>query len=284
MRRAAFALGALLVVAAGVAGFAHFVTSPLVRRYHPPEDRIAIPADPEAIAHGGHLVAAVAVCVVCHGDDLGGKLAFADSFLGRGYTPNLTAGKGGVGATYSDADWVRAIRYGIRPDGTAIPFMPVDFYNDLDDADLGAVIAFLKSLPPVDNTRTRVELTLPARLMIDMGLVPGLVRAGAIDMQAPRHKRAADPGAYLVRLGGCTFCHGPDLRGGQGPEPGAPAGQDLTRTGPMASWSESDFRTALRTGAAPNGHAIAPKYMPWMGYRAMTDAEIASIWAYLRTL
>lgn len=283
VKRAAFvALCVALVVCAGVLLLA--LGSPRNRTYRPPEDPIAVPTDAASIARGKHLVEAVAVCTICHGENLGGKLAFEDAFLGRGYTANLTAGRGGVGRFYSTADWVRSIRYGVRPDGRGIIFMPSDYFNRIVDADLGAIIAYLRTLPPVDNERTSVEINLPARLMIDLGMFGDVVRAARIDFRAPRPPAPADPGAYLVALGGCTFCHGAHLTGGQGPEPGAPGGPDLTSGGPLSRWTLADFMATMRDGVTPEGHPIEPKYMPWLGYGNMTDDELQSIWRYLRSL
>jgi mono/diheme cytochrome c family protein len=281
-RSALVALGVVLAGAAVLWSLER--NSPRNRTYRPPEDSIPIPTDAPSISRGKHLVEAVAVCTICHGENLGGKLAFEDAFLGRGYTANLTPGRGGVGRAYATADWVRSIRYGVRPDGRGIIFMPSDYFNRISDADLGAMIAYLGSLPPVDNERTAVEINPVARLMIDLGVFGDVVRAARIDFGAPRIAPPADPGAYLVTLGGCTFCHGPHLTGGQGPEPGAPGGPDLTSRGPLSGWSLPDFVTTMRTGVTPEGHAIAPKYMPWLGYRNMTDEELGSVWRYLGSL
>jgi mono/diheme cytochrome c family protein len=279
-------LAAAILLLAAVTGILYWriKTSPLNRLYDPPNDYVTIPTDAAAIARGKHMVEAVAVCTICHGVNLGGKLAFSDSFLGRGYTSNLTVGLGGVGRSYTDADWIRSIRYGVRPDGHGIPFMPSDYFNKLTDADTGAIIAYLKTLPPVDNERTRVEIKSPARILISLGVFGDLVRAAKIDFRAPRPPAPNDEGAYLVEIGGCTFCHGIGLMGGQGPEPGAPRGTDLTRTGPLSQWSFLDFRKTMRNGVDPRGHAIDPKFMPWLGYRNMTDAELNAIWLYLRSL
>jgi mono/diheme cytochrome c family protein len=281
-RRSLPAMALLLCVASAL--FWRISQSPRHRLYHPPDDPIAIPADATSIARGKHLVEAVAVCTICHGANLGGKLAFQDSFLGRGYTSNLTSGRGGVGRTYSNADWIRSIRYGVRPDGHGILFMPSDYFNKITDSDTGAIIAYLKSLPPVDNTRTRIEINFPARLLIDIGVFGDLVRVAKIDFRAQRPKPPNNEGKYLIDVGGCTFCHGLDLAGGQGPEPGAPAGTDLTRGGPLSRWSLSDFTSTMRNGLDPAGHAINPKYMPWLGYRNMSDGELQAIWRYLRSL
>ncbi len=273
---------ALVSCALGAALYWRISHAPRNRLYHPPQDKIAVPTDQEAIARGKHLADAVAVCTICHGVNLGGKLAFQDSFLGRGYTSNLTRGRGGVGSTYTDADWIRSIRYGVRPDGHGIPFMPSDYFNKITDTDLGALIAYLKSLPPVDNERTHVEINWLPRLLIDLGMFGDLVRAAKIDFRAPRPGPPGSEGEYLVQVGGCTFCHGPNLKGGQGPEPGAPGGTDLTSTGPLARWSLQQFTSTMRSGVNPEGHAINPKYMPWVAYRNMTDPELEAIWVYLR--
>ena len=282
--RGRWLLAAALLLCAFAGALAWRVSrSPRHRLYDPPADHVAIPADQASIARGKHLVEAVAVCTICHGANLGGKLAFQDPFLGQGYTSNLTRGRGGVGATYTDTDWIRSIRYGVRPDGHGIPFMPSDYFNRISDADLGAIIGYLKSLPPVDNERTRVEINLPARLLIDLGVLGDLVRTAKIDFRAPRPPPPAGEGQYLVDVGGCTFCHGADLRGGQGPEPGAPPGTDLTAGGPLSRWSLLEFRNTMRNGVDPQGHAINPKYMPWLAYRNMSDSELEAVWLYLRS-
>jgi hypothetical protein len=146
------------------------------------------------------------------------------------------------------------------------------------------MIAYLKSLPPIDNETTRVEINLPARVLIDLGIFGDVVRVTKIDFHSPRRRSLPPEGEYLVDIGGCTFCHGATLTGGQGPEPGAPGGTDLSRTGPLSRWSFSQFQSTMRNGVNPEGHAINPKYMPWLGYRNMTDAELNAIWMYLQSL
>jgi cytochrome c553 len=246
-----------------------------------PREDVAVPSDAAAIARGKHLSESVLVCTICHGDDLGGRLAFEHPLLGRGYTPNLTAGRGGIGREYEVADWVRALRHGVDRSGRGLLFMPVDHYMHLRDADLGALIAYYRSLAPVDNERTALELSWVARTMIDLGISGDVVRAAAIDHFAARPQPPADEGAYLVELGGCTFCHGDDLRGGRGLEPGAPPGPDLTRTGRVTEFA--GLVAALRTGTAIDGHPIDPEFMPWQGYRNMTDDELQAIWEHLRS-
>ena len=82
-----------------------------------PTENVPIPTDTSAIQRGQHLAAAVGVCVDCHGMNLAGKVFIDDPALGRIVAANLTRGRGGVGATYSDADMARSIRHGVSPTG-----------------------------------------------------------------------------------------------------------------------------------------------------------------------
>jgi mono/diheme cytochrome c family protein len=282
-RRLAAALAAVLaMVVAAVTIRLAWAPSPRTMRFDVPRYAVAVPSNRAAVARGRHLSEAVAVCTVCHGDDLGGRLAFDHPLLGRGYTPNLTGGRGGIGASYTAVDWERALRHGVDRSGRGLLFMPVDHYRHLSDGDLGAIIAFVRSLPPVDNERIGLELTLVARAMIDLGLSGPVVRAAQIDHSAPLPAPPQDPDAYLVEIGGCTFCHGAALAGGQGLEPGAPAGPPLRHGSRIEAAGFAEFAAAMRTGRAADGHAIDPKFMPWRGYRRMTDDELRSIWGYLQ--
>jgi len=289
VKRAGRRLAAALAIGLAIVGVAaairlHIAPSPRTMRFDVPPHEVAVPTDAAAIARGRHLSEAVAVCTVCHGDDLGGRLAFEHPLLGRGYTPNLTRGRGGIGAGYTSADWERALRHGVDRSGRGLLFMPVDHYRHLSDADLGSMIAYYRSLPPVANERGSLELTWLARTLIDLGLSGPVVRAAQIEHSAPRPPPTPDPGAYLVEIGGCTFCHGVALGGGRGLEPGAPPGPALTRGSRVADLGFAAFVAALRSGVAAGGHAIDPKFMPWQGYRRMDDDELRSIWAYLQKL
>ena len=280
--RWALAAGAVLVfAAAAVAVRLTVAPSPRTARFEVPREDIAIPVDATAIARGKHLSEAVAVCTVCHGDNLAGRLAFEHPLLGRGFTPNLTAGHGGIGGVYTVSDWARAVRHGVDRNGRGLLFMPVDHYRHLTDADLGAMIAYFRSVPAVDNDSPGLQLSALARLMIDLGLSGEVVRAARIDHFAATPPPPASAGEYLVRIAGCTFCHGDRLAGGRGLEPGAPPAPDLTPAGPWGRRDFAAFAAVMRSGIAPDGHAIDPRFMPWQGYRQMTDAELRSIWDHL---
>jgi cytochrome c553 len=247
---------------------------------------LPIPDDSATITRGRHLATAIAKCTGCHGEDLSGRVMQLGP-IGALTAGNLTGGEGGF-APKSDGDWIRAIRHGLAPDDRPLVFMPSMVYAVLSGPDLAAIIAYVKSVPPVDNDLPSSELGPLGRLLV-VTQPKRLVPADAVDHSAPL-PAAIPPGAtpeygeYLSVVAGCTYCHRDDLTGGlkEGP-PGMPPSTDLTLSGPLAEWGETDFRTALRTGRRPDGSDIN-RFMPWRLTRLMTDEEISALWVYLRTL
>ena len=283
-RIAIAATSLLLIAATAIAVRLALVPSVRTQRFDVPREDVAVPVDANSIARGAHLAGSVAACTICHGENLGGRLAFDHPLLGRGYTPNLTRGRGGIGMSYTTNDWVRALRHGVGRDGRGLLFMPIDHYRHLGDADLGALIAYFRDLPPVDNERTSLELSFIAKTMIDLGVSGDVVRAAIIDHHAQRPALPSSAGAYLVEIGGCTFCHGATLRGGRGLEPGAPPGPNLTRGGRLGPAGYGAFVAAMRDGRTADNRAIDPRFMPWQAYRRMTDDELLAIWQHLGRL
>jgi mono/diheme cytochrome c family protein len=247
---------------------------------------LAVRADAQTIARGKH-IAMTRGCTDCHGDNLGGKVFMDDLPVARLFASNLTPGKGGVGKAYRDADWVRSIRHGVDPAGKPLLFMPSHEFNGFSDEDAGALVAYLKTVPPVDNSLPKNSVGPVGRVLYLTGQVP-LVPAELI--QHDTRPRSAPPvgptaayGKYLAA--GCTGCHGEGFSGGKIPgPPGIPEAANLTphATG-LAGWTEQDFFRALREGKRPNG-AKVDDFMPWRTTARMTDVEIRALWAYLRTV
>src|SRR5512138_1899929 len=102
--------------------------------------------------------------------------------------PNLTSGAGGIGATNTDEDWVLAIRHGVGHDGRGLILMPSRVWYYLSDEDLADLIAYLKSLPPVDNELPNSELGPLGRVMLTLGQLPEMLLPNVtmIDHYAPR--------------------------------------------------------------------------------------------------
>jgi mono/diheme cytochrome c family protein len=147
---------------------------------------VPIPTDEESIARGEHLASSIRDCVGCHGENLGGQLFFEDPAIGVLYATNLTSGEGGIGDTYTDEDWVRAIIFGVDPEGTPLAAMPSNEYYFMDNADLGAIIAYVKNVPPVDNVVGENQLKLLPRALFVAGQFPILVPVEMVDPTQPR--------------------------------------------------------------------------------------------------
>lgn len=244
---------------------------------------LTIPTDAASLAIGKHW--AEIHCQTCHGEDLGGGPFFEDPSLGYVDAPNLTSGKGGIGGTNTDADWVRGIRHGIRQDGISVFIMPSNDFYYLSDADLGGIIAYMKSVPPVDRETRPRNFKPMAKILYALGAFGNLLYAETIQHDArppaPPVGVTVDYGEYLVNAHGCPSCHGPQLNGAQPAEPGAPFAPNLTPGGELVGWSEADFFKALRQGVTPGGRQLGDS-MPWRGLGKMTDDELKAVWLYLQ--
>jgi len=227
-------------------------------------------------------MALVDLCEHCHGPGLGGQVLEDNLMFGRLVATNLTSGVGGVGADYTDADWVRAVRHGIGTDGKSLVAMPSDVFYNFSDDDLGLIIAYLKSLPPVDNKLPETRLGPLGRVYLLQD--PIILPAGVIDHDRPRPPEpppgvTVERGEYMAFI--CRACHGDDLSGGTSR---APAGLNLTPAGDLAGWTEADFMRALRTGVSPEGDKFDPAEMPWQEIGQLTDDELKALWLYLKSL
>ncbi len=251
----------------------------LNKKYNITTEVVILPTDPDAIKEGERLVAIY--CTNCHGDGLGGTDFFNDSALAVIDAPNLTRGIGGVGALLSDADWVRAIRHGVDPAGKPLFIMPSGNFYVFSDEDLGQIIAYLKTAPPIDHSANIRSTTFLGRVLLSLGLFGDLIDAERIDHTAPRPTAPApgvtvEYGQYLSVTFGCRTCHGPHLAGGKDPDPEAPPGPNLTPGGNLGQWNERAFITAIRTRKS--------KWMPFEALNHMTDAELQALWRYLHSL
>lgn len=275
------------IAAAGLYGISsrHFS-----RSYKIEISPVSVPSDSGSIAYGKRFASVIAKCTDCHGANLQGQVMVDNAAFGTLAAANLTSGKGGVAKSYqSDADWVRSIRHAVNPAGRPLFFMPSALYNGMTDEDLGRLIAYLKSLPPVDNTLPASKIGPVARALYLSGKLP-LLNAEMIDHKA-RSVAAITPGAtveygkYLSVVGGCAGCHRATFEGGVDPAapPGSAIPANLTRGGDLGKWSEADFFRALREGKRPDGRVL-DSFMPWRYTAQMTDDEIRALWLYLQTV
>lgn len=239
------------------------------------------------ITRGGHMVKSMLGCEDCHGANLGGKLFINDPAIGAIYAPNLTSGEGGFFATANDVDFVRAVRYGVAPNGRRLLIMPSDAFTELSDQDMADVLAYVHSKPMANGGTPDPAIGLIGRVLIVTGGLPFPSEAVEKQHLAPSERTVgvtAEYGKYLARVSGCISCHGVALSGGhlQG-SPSDPAAQNLTPSGDLGRWTFDQFKSALRTGTRPDGTHINT-FMPWPSLGQMTDDELQAIWLYLKSV
>lgn len=275
--------GLLAVLLLAVVGLSLVGGAAINRTVEIEPEPITIPADAAAVARGEHLVKAA--CSSCHGPDLtGGTDLLGMPAIGSIKTANLT----GLGATHSDADLVRAIRHAVAADGRRLMIMPSESFVHFSAEDLGAIVAYLKTLPAAGEPQPQPEITLLGRAMMAAGMFGQPFPAAYIDHDMPFHEMPETDvnlahGEYLSRF--CQACHGADLAGQQPPgDPSSPYAPGLTNSGRLQVYDEAGFLAMMRSGVAPDGRNINPAYMPWESFGKFNDEELKALYLYLDSL
>jgi mono/diheme cytochrome c family protein len=228
-------------------------------------ESVNIPTDANAIARGRH-VSVIWACTKCHGEDLSGRLLTNDPIEGTILTfgsipaPNLTSGEGGIGQSYTEADWVRAMRHGVKPDAQVEILM--FNYSTMSDQDLGDLIAYLKQIPPVDSDLPVISYGPFLPIAPALGIFTPA--AELIDHNAPHPENPA-PGAtveygkYLSAI--CAQCHGNGIANA------------------VKNWKQEDFIRTFNTGVLPDGRQLGST-MSSQTFNEMNDMELTALWLY----
>lgn len=310
-------LAAVLVIV--VAGSVIYVYGFLPRHRPPPDLRVA--ATPAVVGHGEYLVRHVLLCYDCHSErdwtrysgpakpPLGagrpcmdrntkavginfGMAGFPGRLCIRNITPDVDTGIG----SWTDGELARAIREGVSRDGEALfPIMPWFMYRHMSDEDLIAVIAYLRSQPPVKSFRPERQLDFPLNIIFRFyprpltGPVPAVPRSDAVAY-----------GHYLAKVARCEFCHTARIRGQVEPQRdrlyagGVPFvmgtrtvySKNLTPhpTG-IGGWTKEMFIARFRVHTEPFPVAEEDNSeMDWVAFSGMTDQDLGAIWDFLQTL
>jgi mono/diheme cytochrome c family protein len=249
------------------------------------------------VERGEYLVRGPAGCGNCHtpmgpegfvaDQELAGRVV-EDSEPFLAIAPNLTPA--GAIAGWSDTELARAIREGIRPDGSLIgPPMPFSMYRGLSDGDLGAIVAFLRTLPAVENDPGTSEYRIP--------LPPAYGPPVESVADVPQGV-TVEYGAYLAGpVAHCLECHTP--LGPQGPMLDTALGQggfefhgpwgvsvaaNLTaHADGLAGYSDDEIKAMIVEGVKPDGTPMMPP-MPYGFLARMTPEDLDAIVMYLRSL
>lgn len=249
---------------------------------------VALPTDAASIERGRYLYMSRG-CTECHGVDGAGKDVVNDGKGMHVRAPNITPGPGTVVANYSVTDWVRTLRHGVKPDGRPAIVMPSEDYARLTDADLGAMVAYLRQMPAAQGAGAVLELPPLVKTLYAAGVMHDA--AEIIDHTLPPSTpvpEAVTPehGAYVINS--CIGCHGARLSGGKipGAPPEWPAAANLTPGDGTAMThypTPESFATMLKTGKRPDGTEVS-KVMPFLALKEMNDTDVRAMYAHLKTL
>lgn len=277
-----------------------------------PVEEVKIEYTPERVERGKYIAHHVAQCIDCHsardwsrfsgpifpGSEGKGGEAFDRKigFPGAYYAPNITPYnlKG-----WSDGELFRAITAGVGKDGRALfPVMPYLSFGKMDREDIYSVIAYIRSLPSVENTAPAPESDFP------MNIIIRTIPAKAEFSQKPPPADQINYGKYLTGAASCIECHTPatggqliegmEYAGGRYfpmAEGGTVVSSNITpdkETG-IGNWTEETFIQRFKAFDKSNAHvAVKPgefnTNMPWSKYAGMKKEDLAAIYAYLRTV
>lgn len=252
---------------------------------------------PDRLARGKYLATSLLSCEICHtpsqwtqhgapsvpGKEFEGQELPLQGFPGTAVAPNITPDAETGAGNWTDDQIGRAIREGIKHDGSTIfPLMPYSSdYKHLSDEDLASVVVYVRSVSPIHNALPKSKINFPVNY---------LVRGAPEPITRPVPPPATDQlsrGKYLVQLG--CGCHNAveNLPYGGGEVLGGPWGTVTSANitpdaSGMSYYNEATFMTALRTGYV--GARELNSIMPFGEFKNLTDDDLKAMFAYLRTL
>ena len=275
---------AVVAVAAAVLGY-QLAERKMARRVVVNPHEVGYATGAETLARGKYLFESRG-CVDCHGATGAGRTFVKNEGGLHIAGPDITSA--GATGRYEPLDWVRTIRHGVKPDGRPVMIMPSEDYNRFTDADLAALVAYVRSLPPQAGAPAVIELPVPVRIAYGLGAIQDA--ADKIDHKLPPQQPVpagvtTQHGAYVANM--CIGCHGEHLSGGKipGGPPDWPAAANLTPgAGSVLSRypDAKDFMAMLRSGKRPDGSAI--EVMPFGSLAKMDEVDAQALYAYLKTV
>ncbi len=254
---------------------------------------------PERQARGRYLVLGVLGCENCHsrkdwskhgapmlpGTEFAGQSldGLIENFPGLPTVPNITPDRETGGGEWTDDEYARAIREGIKHDGTTLfPMMPYSDFEALSDEDVAAVVVYLRSIPAVRNSVPPMQVNFPVNY-----LVRGAPEPVTEPVRGPKLSDRLATGKYLVGMGcGChstvknlDFGGGDHLKGPWGDVTSANITSDPSGIG---YYDEAGFLKVMRTGYV--GARKLNSIMPFGEFQNMSDDDLKAIFAYLRSV
>jgi len=259
------------------------------------------PALAQGDAKRGEYLAKAGGCLGCHTEAREGAVPYAGGRalktpFGTFYGPNLTPHQqAGIGR-WSEADFIRAMRHGRRPDGANyFPAFPYPSFTGISDSDLRDLWAFLRTLPTSSRASQEHELGFFFRWRFLVTVWKWFFFTPGPFVNAPGVSDIVNRGAYLVQaLGHCGECHTPRnflggpkksryLAGGKTPEGTTVA--NLSPTG-LKKWSDKELQDFLVLGTTPDGDFPEESMAEVISNTTsqLTPQDLAAMIAYLRSL
>ena len=241
----------------------------LRKKYDVAATPITVPTDSASLARGRHLYVTRG-CPGCHGQDVAGKVFLHDPMLGRLVAPNVAK----FVRANSDADIARLLRHGIRPNGHGVAVMPSAMLYHLDDSDVGALIAYLRTIPVQQAAKPLPSTFLGPLARLGVAIGQYALEPATIDHDAPRVPNGPDAvgrGQYTA-LTSCVECHGRRLEG-SAETPGLSI---------VAGYTAAEFAKLMREGVPRDGRKLDLMARSALGrFANFTDEEVAELYAFL---
>jgi mono/diheme cytochrome c family protein len=258
-------------------------------------------ASAQGDAKRGNYLVKAGGCIACHTEKKDGAVAFAGgrvlqtpfgTFYGPNITPNPQAGIG----RWTEADFVRALRLGERPDrSNYFPAFPYPSFTRISDNDLRDLWAYLRTLPPNPQPSRAHELRFPFGWRFPVTFWKALYFHPGPFAADPQASPAVNRGAYLaLALGHCGECHTPRtflggprrdrfLAGGKGPD-----GKRIPNLTPtrLKKWAEVELKDFFLTGLTPDGDVAAETMAEVVRNTTsqLTAEDLTALISYLRSL
>ncbi len=301
----------LLILLIGVTALLTYVKTAMPNVGPPPDLKVA--ENPELIARGQYLANHVMVCMDCHskrdwskfsgpiihekigrgGEVFDQKFGFPGRYVSKNITPyNLSK--------WTDGEIFRTITTGVNKDNKALfPVMPYKYYAQLDEEDIKAVIAYLRTLSPVEQTNPESESDFPLNFIINT------IPEKANFQKRPESTNTIAYGKYMTTASGCRECHTKQVKGkvvgeefaggfefnfGNGKKVVSP---NITpHASGIGNWTKVSFVKRFKT-YTDSGYVIPSvnmdkgefqTVMPWTMYAGMKTEDLEAIYEYLKTL
>lgn len=299
----------LIIVILLIAGVASYVKFGLPNVGAAPDLHVA--DTPERVARGAYLANHVSLCMDCHstrdwtkfsgpieagtngkgGEFFDQKMGFPGKFYAKNITPaNIK--------DWTDGEIFRTITTGVDKNGKALfPVMPYHYYGKMDKEDIYDIIAYLRSLPRIENKTPVHSIDFP------MNFIVNTIPTKASFTQKPPKSDTIQYGTYLVNAAACMECHTPVNKGQVIPELAFSGGRmfqmpngkvnsaNITsdKVSGIGNWTAEQFVSRFKAYTDPaNDSKIDPKQvntiMPWTMLAGMDTSDLRSIFKYLQTI